>query len=111
GDRVVAIVDTDKGHADVFPSLEKLTPMANSDGKNFPPIPKNHGDAAERAAGDLLSQGLFPPDATKPVLDKMLTLNAAQFNKGSTGPANIGPLFAVFIVAGPVLHFECCSVQ
>ena len=103
-DSVVAIVDTGKGHADVFPAVHKLPPLATSDGKTIPPMPKNHADAAAKAAGDVLTQGVFGGDATKPVLDKMLTLNAAQFNKGSAGGpdtmnnAKSGPILATFPV-------------
>lgn len=103
-DRVVAIIETAKGHADVFPSLEKLIPMANSDGKTLPPIPKNHADAAKRAAEDVLTQGIFGRDASKPVLDEMLTLNAAEFNQSPRGgpdtmnKAKSGPILASFPV-------------
>jgi hypothetical protein len=78
--------------------------MAQSDGKTHPPMPKAQADAAAKAAADVLTQGVFGTDATKPVLDKMLTLQAAQFNKGTGGApdtmnkAKSGPLLASFPV-------------
>ncbi len=103
-DRLVGVVDTTKGHVDVFPSLEKHAPQAASDGKTIPPLPKAAADAAEKAAADVLAQGVFGTDATKPALQKMLTLNTAQFNKPSgagaatMNPAKSGPLLASFPV-------------
>ena len=104
-DRVVALLDEHKGHVDVFPSLDKLPPMAKSDGKNTPPIPKGKADAAKRVAENVLKRGTFEKDAhSKPVLEEMLTLNASQFHRAPGGGPDIedkdksGPILATFPV-------------
>lgn len=105
-DHVVASIDTAKGHADVLPDLENLPPLAAvTDAKNqHAPLPQGVADAAQKAAADVLRQGVFPSGATHPALDKMLTLETSQFKQGANGapatlnPAKSGPLLATFPV-------------
>jgi len=99
-DHVVASIDTSKGHADVLPDLESLTPLAASHAK----IPQGDADAAKKAASDVLRQGVFPTDSTHAALGDMLTLETQQFVQGANGapakmnPARSGPLLATFPV-------------
>jgi len=104
-DKVIAIIDKRNGNADVFPDLDKLPPMAmtHAGDKEMPPIPKNQADAAKKAAEDVISKGVFGHDASKPVLEDMLTLNAAQFNRSPKGDEMMntqksGPILATFPV-------------
>ncbi len=103
-DHVVAAVDPTKGHVDVMPLLDGMAPLAPATTSSFPALSQAVADQARKSAMDVLTQGLFPADATKPVLDKMLTLNAAEFNQGSKGaPATMnvgksGPVMASFPV-------------
>jgi hypothetical protein len=105
-DHVIATVDTSTGHVDVFPSLDSLTPLAAvTDGKTIPGLPQAVLDQASAAAANVLRQGVFPADVTRPVLDKPLTLVTAQYNQGATkgSPATMngaksGPLLAAFPV-------------
>jgi hypothetical protein len=104
-DHVVAVVDAAKGHVDVFPVLDKLTPAAaSSDGKTVPAMPKAAADQASKVAAGVLAQGVFGSDASHAVLDKMVTLNAATFNKGTGNAAatmdksKSGPVLASFPV-------------
>lgn len=103
-DNVIAAMDTSKGHVDVMPLLDGMVPLAPATNNAIPALPQAIADQAKRAAADVLTQGLFPADATRPVLDKMLTLNTAQFNQGAKGaPATMnvsrsGPILASFPV-------------
>jgi len=103
-DHVVAVVDPGKGHVDVMPSLEKLTPLARSDGKTVPDLPAAVVERADKVAAAVLAEGVFGKDATRPVLDKMLTLEAAEFDRPAPGkaatmnPAKSGPVLATYPV-------------
>ncbi len=103
-DQVIAAADPTKGHVDVMPLLDGMAPLVAATTNSMPPLPQAMADNARKSAMDLLAQGLFPADATKPVLDKMLTLNTAQFNQGAKGaPATMntnksGPIMASFPV-------------
>jgi hypothetical protein len=103
-DHVVAVVDPAKGHVDVMPSLEKLTRLATSDGKTQPSLPREVTDQADKAAADVLARGVFGKDATRPVLEKMLTLQAAELNRSSSdgsvtlNRAHSGPVLASYPV-------------
>jgi len=99
-DHVVASIDQSTGHADVMPDLENLVPAVKpSDARAHPALPQAAADGAQRAAQNLLRQGLFPSDSTHAALDKMLTLEAAQFKAGVNG----GPPTFVADKSGPVL--------
>ena len=103
-DNVIAAIDSAKGSVDVMPLLEGMAPLAPATTNSMPALPQAIADQARKAAAEVLTQGLFPADATKPVLDKMLTLNTAQFNQGAKGaPATMnvaksGPIMASFPV-------------
>lgn len=103
-DRVVASIDTAKGHADVLADLENLPLLApgGGPGKNTP-VPQGVADKAKTAAADVLRQGVFPRDATRASLEKMITLETSQFVKGPNGPpavnpAKSGPIMVTFPV-------------
>jgi uncharacterized protein DUF6345 len=106
GDHVIATIDAATGHADVMASLDTLAPLAAvTDGKTIPQLSKTVGDMAAKAAGDVLTQGIFTTDgATHAALDKMLTLATAQYNNATkTSPGGLnasksGPLLATFPV-------------
>jgi hypothetical protein len=99
-DHVVASIDMAKGHADVMPVLDSLAPIATAKGTAIPALPKDFGDRAGRAAAEVLAQGVFVKDVTRPELDKMLTLSAAQLDgpKARLNRARSGPLLASFPV-------------
>lgn len=99
-DHVVASIDSSKGHADVLPDLETLTPLASStDPKSHAKVPKDQADQASKAAGDLMRQGLFPSDSTHGELADMLTLETQQFKAGANG----GPATFNAAKSGPIL--------
>ena len=104
-DHVVASIDTSKGHADVMPDLGNLAPLAAvTDPKTHSALPQAVADAAQKAAADVLRQGVFPSDSTHAALDKMLTLETSQYNQGANGApatfnaAKSGPILATFPV-------------
>ena len=103
-DHVVASVDGAKGHVDIMPDLDELPPITKvTDFKTHPALPAQAADRAKKAADETMRQG-FPPDATRPALDEMLTLVTAQYNKGAQAgqdtlnPDRSGPILATFPV-------------